>query len=305
MDWHSEGNSWPHRGNSRFVEAGGLNWHVQEFGMPDREKFLLVHGTGASTHSFRHLAPLLARSFHVIACDLPGHGFTVAGRDADLSLPGMAGLLSGLIRRLSIEPAFAAGHSAGAAILLEMTASRLIAPSHLFGINAALQPIRGNAILSPLARIAARNPLTAQFLSLQARFTPAAGMLLRATRSPIDNAGRACYEALFRDPGHVAGALGMMANWDLEPLARRFAEIRVPVTLLAARDDDMVPAFVSKQAAQALPRGEYLEFPSGGHLLHEVQAGEVAASITGRCSADKEAAESVEVQANAPATKLA
>ena len=44
----------------------------------------------AATHSWRGLAPLLARDFFVIAPDLPGHGFTDPLPDADLSLPGMA-----------------------------------------------------------------------------------------------------------------------------------------------------------------------------------------------------------------------
>ena len=30
MDWQAEGHDWPHRSASRFVEAGGLRWHVQQ-----------------------------------------------------------------------------------------------------------------------------------------------------------------------------------------------------------------------------------------------------------------------------------
>ena len=37
---------------------------------------LLIHGTGAASHSWRGLAPLLASDFTLIAPDLPGHGFT-------------------------------------------------------------------------------------------------------------------------------------------------------------------------------------------------------------------------------------
>jgi magnesium chelatase accessory protein len=65
---------WPHRTASRFVSAGGIEWHVQVMGKGPCA--LLLHGTGASTHSFRDLAPALAPDFSVIAVDLPGHGFT-------------------------------------------------------------------------------------------------------------------------------------------------------------------------------------------------------------------------------------
>ncbi len=50
-DWAVEGRDWPHREASRFVEAAGLRWHVQEFGSPDAPTLLLLHGTGAATHS--------------------------------------------------------------------------------------------------------------------------------------------------------------------------------------------------------------------------------------------------------------
>ena len=97
LDFARDGADWPNRETSRFIEAGGLNWHVQVMGQgPD---LLLLHGTGGATHSWRALAPLLAKHFHVVAPDLPGHGFTTARRAPDLSLPGMAASIAALIGR--------------------------------------------------------------------------------------------------------------------------------------------------------------------------------------------------------------
>ena len=69
-NWSVEGRDWPNRAHSRFVAAGGLSWHVQRMGAGP--KLLMLHGTGASTHSFRDLAPLLAEEFDVAAPELPG-----------------------------------------------------------------------------------------------------------------------------------------------------------------------------------------------------------------------------------------
>ena len=77
--WEREGRDWPNRTYSRFVQAARLRWHVQLMG--DGPALLLLHGTGAATHSWRALAPLLAERFTVVAPDLPGHGFT-QGRPA-------------------------------------------------------------------------------------------------------------------------------------------------------------------------------------------------------------------------------
>ena len=71
----------------------------------------------------RDLAPLLARSFTVVAPDLPGQGFTGLPGPERLSLPGMADGVAELTRVLGVDPAVAVGHSAGAAVLARMGAA--------------------------------------------------------------------------------------------------------------------------------------------------------------------------------------
>ena len=45
----------------------------------NKPTLLLLHGFPSSSHMFRHLIPLLASSFHCIAPDLPGFGYTTVG----------------------------------------------------------------------------------------------------------------------------------------------------------------------------------------------------------------------------------
>ena len=71
------------------VARGPIRWHVQRMGAGPA--LLLLHGTGAATHSWRALAPLLAEHFTVVAPDLPGHGFTGppgSGGASSASRPG-------------------------------------------------------------------------------------------------------------------------------------------------------------------------------------------------------------------------
>ncbi len=140
-DFATDGKDWPNREASRFVEAGGLRWHLQRIGAGP--KLLLLHGTGGATHSFRDLMPLLAERFDVLAPDLPGHGFTAAPRSDGFSLPGMARLVAALLKAEQFAPDLALGHSAGAAILIEMAQRKLIAPRSIIGVNAALMPFSG------------------------------------------------------------------------------------------------------------------------------------------------------------------
>jgi pimeloyl-ACP methyl ester carboxylesterase len=58
------------------VEADGVNIFYREAGNADAPVLLLLHGFPTSSFMFRELIPRLADSYHVIAPDLPGFGFT-------------------------------------------------------------------------------------------------------------------------------------------------------------------------------------------------------------------------------------
>ena len=73
LDWDRDGRHWPHREASRFVTSGGIRWHVQVMGCEPGTApvLLLLHGTGASTHSWRGVMPALADRYTLVAPDLP------------------------------------------------------------------------------------------------------------------------------------------------------------------------------------------------------------------------------------------
>lgn len=54
----------------------GIEIFYREAGFPSKPTVLLLHGFPTSSHMFRNLAPLLSETYHVIAPDLPGFGFT-------------------------------------------------------------------------------------------------------------------------------------------------------------------------------------------------------------------------------------
>lgn len=274
--WEDEGRDWPCREHSRFVEADGIRWHVQVMG--SGPALLLLHGTGAATHSWRGLAPLLAQAFTLVAPDLPGHGFTSLPERKRLSLNGMAESVSGMLRALSIAPEFAVGHSAGAAITLRMTLDRLIAPRGVVSLNGALLPFPGiGAIAFPaLAKMLFLNPFAAPLLSRHAGSPGAVRRLISGTGSSLDEQGLEFYERLFRTERHVAAAGGMMANWDLRALKAHLPRLAVPLTLVSASGDKAVPSKVARDVAALTARAKTIDLAGRGHLAHEEDPAVVA-----------------------------
>lgn len=290
LDWQRDGPHWPHAGHSRFVQSGGLHWHVQRFDgpTPDAPCALLLHGTGASTHSWRGLAPLLAQHVQVLSMDLPGHAFTglpPGGAGApQLSLPGMARAVHGLLQKLGCTPALVVGHSAGAAVAIRIAIDGLIQPRLLVGLNAALLPLGGLAgqLFAPAAKLMASAPFVPHLFARHAQTPAALQRLLDSTGSTLDREGTELYRCLVASPDHAAGALGMMANWDLHAFARDLPRLATPLLLMVGDQDRTVPP---AQAAQVLARlspaarGRCITLPGLGHLAHEEQPTLVAGHI--------------------------
>ncbi len=267
-DWNREGRDWPNREASRFVAAGGLRWHVQVMG--DGPPLLLLHGAGAATHSWRDLAPRLAQTFTVIAPDLPGHGFTQTPGGDGLSLPGMARSLRALMAALGAAPAVAVGHSAGAAIALRVQIDGPLLSERVVALNGALQPFPGAAghIFPALAKLLFLNPLAINMFAFQASRPAAVARLIEGTGSRIDAAGLELYGRLMRTTGHVEGALGMMAGWNLQPLVEAFDHAG-PLTLVAAANDLAVPPRIAHDTAPRVPGARVVDVAGLGHLAHE------------------------------------
>jgi len=266
---------WPLREHSRVLTVGGLRWHVQCLGRGPA--VLLVHGTGAATHTWRGLAPLLARHYTVVAPDLPAHGGTARPDDDRMTLPGMAGGLRALLGALGVEPALAVGHSAGAAILARMCLDGAITPRGLVSLNGALLELPGlpRAVFSPLARLLAASPLPRLF-AWRARDRSAVERLVASTGSQLDAAGVDLYARLVRDPAHVEGVLTMMARWDLGALEADLPALAVPLLLVVGLQDGTVPPSEGRRVRDRVPRAELVELPGLGHLAHEERPATVA-----------------------------
>lgn len=279
LDWHREGLIWPHREASQFIEAGGRRWHVQRmgFGPP----LLLLHGTGASVHSWRGLMPLLARSHDVIAMDLPRHAFTT-GHDAyAMSLPAMAREVAGLLDALAVRPEAIVGHSAGAAIALQLALGHGYA-GPIVGLSAALRPFPGALaqIFPAIAKTLFVNPLVPRIFTGSIDLVGGPRRFLwRSTHSRIDAEGLACYAALLKHPGHAGGALAMMANWDLPALRERMDAVANPVLLIHGANDPAIPPDWARDAASWLPDARLDVLPGLGHLAHEEAPDQAAARI--------------------------
>jgi magnesium chelatase accessory protein len=295
LNWEHEGRDWPHRQSSKFIQAAGLRWHVQVM-TPDKSRgiAILIHGTGASTHSWRDVMPLLAKQYEVVAIDLPGHGYTQQPaqqpNDSGYSLTAMAGSLQGLLRVMKLSPTIVIGHSAGAAILLRMVIDKKITPAHIISINGALLPLTGlpGEVFSPIAKFISRSQVVPKLFAWRAADPKVLNRLLDATGSTLDETGRALYGTLITNAAHASAALNMMANWDLQPLENdlaKFSNCQARLSLIVGENDKTVSPKEADRVQHIFAKHKLsymlniIRLPKLGHLAHEESPDEMVKQI--------------------------
>ena len=258
----------PKASAGHFVKADGLNWYVEEMGQGPA--ILLVHGTGASVHSWRDVIPLLADSNKVIAVDLPGHGQTVSLSSSNFKLESMGNGVAAVMKAMQVEPNIVVGHSAGAAILAYASARKLLKPKTYISFNGAFYPFAGWAggLFSPIAKFAAFNPLMPRIVSGLASRAKVE-KLMQDMGSILSPAGVDLYFNLFKQPNHVAAALGMMASWDLSGMDANLARLEAEAIFVAGDQDKAVAPDSADRAAARCRNAKTMHIRGLGHLLHE------------------------------------
>jgi len=151
----------------------------------------------------------------------------------------------------------------------------------VLGLNAALLPLTGLAgqVFSPVAKLMALMPGVPRLFASRAQDARVLDRLLDSTGSQIDATGMALYGRLVGNPVHAAGALAMLAHWDLYTLARALRHLQTPLQLVVGERDltvrpEQAQRVLERMSASA--RRPVLRLPGLGHLAHEEDPQRVA-----------------------------
>ena len=115
------------RAPTDFVLAAGLRVHVRDSGVPagrpGARAVILLHGFGASLHTWEPWAQALAGDLRVITLDTPGAGLTGADSTGDYSDERGMQVLLALMDQLGLASASLVGHSMGGRLAFRFAAA--------------------------------------------------------------------------------------------------------------------------------------------------------------------------------------
>ena len=251
---------------SRFVRAAGARLHVRDTGPRDAPAVLLLHGFGASLHTWEAWADLLSADRRVVRLDLPGFGLSGPDQTGDYTDARTVEVLSALMDELGIRRAGVVGSSMGGRIAWFFAAT---APERVDKL--VLMAPDGFASKGRDYNKAPKVPLTARLLPYVLPDRLLRPMLAHAYGDPsvLTEDVFARYRDMLLAPGvrrAILARVGQSVLVEPEPLLRR---IGAPTLLVWGEKDALVPFSNAKDYEAALPESATVSFPELGHVPHE------------------------------------
>ena len=262
------GLDWLALGKSRFVDIDGFRLrYVQRGEGPD---LLLLHGIGASVVSFRYLLPLLARHYRVTALDLPGFGESSKLPEADYGLDAQTERVIHFLDRLGIGQTALLGASMGGAIALWLAR---LAPAR-FPRVVTLAPAADGSMLPRFPVMWMASLVSA----VMGRWLAWLILSFNVRRRELVTAEHVAAYLRPYQQGDAAvrtffAAIALLRD---SRLPAELATVEVPVLILSAARDRLIPLRQSVALGAKLPLATLQTHLEAGHHLMEDAPGWVA-----------------------------
>lgn len=150
--------------NSSFVAVNKMDVHFRDEGVQtDTIPIVLIHGTGASLHTFNAWSDRLKKSHRVIRMDLPAYGLTGPFPDKNYTMANYTAFLKDFLIALNIKQCVLAGNSLGGAIAWNFALEQPATVTKLILIDASGYPIASKSV--PIAFSLAKIPVINKLLT--------------------------------------------------------------------------------------------------------------------------------------------
>ncbi len=255
---------------SAFLTVDGMQVHYRDQGNPkDSLPVVLIHGTGASLHTFDDWSDELQKEHRVIRMDLPGFGLTGPFPNRNYSMDHYVKFTEKFLSSLGISQCILGGNSLGGAIAWQFTAKNPQKVNKLILIDAAGYPLKSQSV--PLGFRLARIPVLNKVLTF---ITPR-----RMVRSSVEN--------VYADPSKVTESLvdryfdltlrdgnrqalvdrmAAEADWDHTAKIKSIAQ---PTLVLWGEKDLLIPVSYAHRFHRDLPKSTLVILENTGHVPME------------------------------------
>jgi pimeloyl-ACP methyl ester carboxylesterase len=144
--------------DSKFKHLAGAEIHYQDLGNKnDSLPLVLVHGTGASLHTWAGWVEELQSTKRIITLDLPAYGLTGPNNTADYSTKKYVETVDSLLQKLNVKRCIIGGNSLGGNVSWNYTVAHPNKVAKLILVDAAGYNFKSKSV--PIAFKLARVPV--------------------------------------------------------------------------------------------------------------------------------------------------
>jgi len=249
----------------RFVTANGLRLHYLDWGAPDKQPFIMLHGIGRVAHSFDHIAPRFSKDYHVIAIDMRGHGDSAWSPEGAYLVQDYANDLTAFVEQLNLRNVVLLGNSTGGRVVQVYAGTHPERVAKL--VVEDVGPERTNEIASGFARrVQQEENGWASEDELVASLMRGGGTVseeLQRNYAHFGSKRRADGRIVWkRDPNLVKGFIPTEL-WD--PVLK----IRCPAIYILGGNSSIVPPPTQQKLRENLPAVQIVTMPKLGHYPHQ------------------------------------
>lgn len=254
---------------------GPVTVFLRELGDVSRPPLLLVHGLMTTSYSWRYVIGPLARHFRVIAPDMLG-----AGRSSKPDLPyhpdAIAEWMGELISALGIRGCRVIGNSMGGYLAMRLAIRDPGAMERLVNVHSPGLPTPRNHLLSTVMRYLPASRLTLARLIAQSPERWVHRNVHYFDESLKSREEHAEYAAPLKTAAGVLAfhrtltdtlSVRAMKAFE-EALVQCGGRFPIPLMLLYAQVDPMVPPEIGHRLHALLPSATFAEVSHGSHFMH-------------------------------------
>lgn len=255
---------------SKFVEMDGMQVHYRDEGNSvDSIPLVLIHGTGASLHTWEGWVKALKVNHRIITFDLPAFGLTGPNSQDDYSQDYYVSFVDKLLTKLSVRKCALGGNSLGGSITWAYALAHPERVQKMILVDAGGYPMISKSV--PIAFQLARIPV---FSNLFKYVTPRSVIEKsihnvyvhdeRITSELIDR----YYDLALRE-GNRKAFIDRMKISITSDKYLKIKTLTMPTLIIWGKQDELIPLTVAEQFHQNLPNDTIIIFKDLGHTPME------------------------------------
>ncbi|MDY0780487.1 alpha/beta hydrolase [Tenacibaculum sp. IB213877] len=259
---------------SQFISVDGMQVHYRDEDNPlDSLPLVLIHGTGASLHTFDAWTEQLKTKKRVLRMDIPGFGLTGPFPHKNYSIDSYATFINSFLEAKNIEKCVIGGNSLGGQIAWNFTVKYPQKIEKLILIDAAGYPFESESV--PVAFKIAKTPVVNQLLTyLTPRFMVKKSVEdVYADKTKITPELVDRYFDLTLRKGNRQALVDRMMMENQTPNIDKIKTIQQPTLVLWGDQDFLIPVSNAHRFHEDLPNDTLVILKDLGHVPMEEDPG--------------------------------